>query len=123
MLFTEILKDNGGFMRCYKKGRRVNCQWLCAYYFPNGKPMNNLGITASKKLGNAVTRNRIKRIIRAAYRLSEQELPIGYDIVFVGRYGIEEKSSCDVQDFIQQRLLREMDKPFEKRMFDLKKKK
>lgn len=112
MLFTTVLKDNGGFMRCYKKGRRVGCEWLCVHFFPNNMPVSRLGITAGKKLGNAVTRNRVKRIIRAAYRQSEQGLPIGYDVVFVGRNGIQEKSSCDVQGFIQKRLAKEMDKPF-----------
>ncbi len=123
MLFTAILKDNSGFMRCYKKGRRVGCDWLCVHFFPNRMPFNRLGITAGKKLGGAVTRNRIKRIIRAAYRLSEKDMPIGYDIVFVGRSGIDGKTSCDVQDFIGTRLIREMDKPFEKKAFTPNKKK
>ena len=65
MLFTAILKDNSGFMRCYKKGRRVSCDWLCVHFFPNNMPYSRIGITAGKKLGNAVTRNRVKRIIRA----------------------------------------------------------
>lgn len=115
-----MLKDNGGFMRCYKKGRRVGCSWLCVYYFPNKMPFSRLGITAGKKLGGAVVRNRVKRIIRAAYRQSEQLLPIGYDIVFVGSNGIEEKKSSDVLHFIQTRLAAEMDKPFEKKTFDHK---
>lgn len=113
MLFTAILKDNGGFMRCYKKGRRVSCDWLCVHFFPNKTPYNRLGITAGKKLGNAVTRNRVKRIIRAAYRNSEKDIPIGYDIVFVGRNDIGQKKSCDVENFIKSRLIREMNKPFE----------
>ena len=113
MLFTTVLKDNSGFMRCYKKGKRVGCEWLCVHFYPNNKPFSRLGITAGKKLGNAVKRNRVKRIVRAAYRLSETKLPIGYDIVFVGRNGISEKSSCDVQSFIENRLAKEMNKPFE----------
>lgn len=123
MLFTTILKDNSGFMRCYKKGRRVGCEWLCVHFFPNKMPYSRLGITAGKKLGNAVTRNRVKRIVRAAYRQCEQQLPIGYDIVFVGREGIQEKSSCDVQAFIVSRLTKEMDKPFENKVFVPKNKK
>lgn len=123
MLFTTVLKDNSGFMRCYKKGKRVGCDWLCVYYYPNKLPFSRIGITAGKKLGNAVTRNRVKRIIRAAYRLSEEKLPIGYDVVFVGRGSIGEKTSCDVQAFIESRLIKEMDKPFENKAFVQKKKK
>ncbi len=122
MLFTTILKDNSAFLRCYKKGRRVCSDTLCVYFFPNKMPCNRLGITAGKKLGNAVTRNRIKRIIRAACRLSEQDFPIGYDIVFVGRNNIGEKTSKDVLSFIGQRLIKEMNKPFEKRTGNMPKK-
>ena len=113
MLFTTVLKDNSGFMRCYKKGKRVSCEWLCVHFYPNNKPFFFFFLTAGKKLGNAVKRNRVKRIVRAAYRLSETKLPIGYDIVFVGRNDISEKSSCDVQSFIENRLAKEMNKPFE----------
>ena len=49
MLFTTFLKDNNGFMRCYRKGRRVNGEGLCAYFYPNNSPYNRLGITAGKK--------------------------------------------------------------------------
>lgn len=123
MLFTTVMKDNNAFMRCYKKGKRVSCDWLCVHFFPNNMPYSRIGITAGKKLGNAVTRNRVKRIIRAAYRLSEEKLPIGFDVVFVGRNGIADRSSCDVQAFIESRLIKEMDKPFENKAFLPKKKK
>lgn len=110
MLFTTILKDNGGFLRCYRKGRRVGCKEVCVHFFPNRSPYNRLGITAGKKLGNAVTRNRVKRIIRAAYRNTEKAFPIGYDIVFVGREGIAEKSSTDIEQFINTRVIKEMNR-------------
>ena len=84
MLFTTVLKDNKAFLRCYKKGRFCADSFVAAYFYPNGSPYNRLGITAGKKQGCAVTRNRIKRIVRAAYRLNEAEFPLGYDIVFVG---------------------------------------
>lgn len=77
----------------------------------NGLPFNRIGITAGKKQGNAVERNRIKRIIRAAYRLNEVDFPIGYDIVFVGRNNIKEKKSGDIERFIKKKLIREMNRP------------
>lgn len=111
MLFTEIIKDNKTFMKCYRKGRFVSSDIVVAYFIPNKLPFNRLGITAGKKQGNAVQRNRIKRIIRAAYRLNEDKLPIGFDIVFVGRKNICEKTSNDIDAFINKRLLREINKP------------
>jgi len=47
--------------------------------------LNRLGITASKKIGGAVQRNRARRIIKEAYRLTEPELKKGFDIVVVAR--------------------------------------
>ncbi len=111
MLFTTVLKDNKAFLRCYKKGRFAAEKFIAAYFYPNGSPYNRVGITAGKKQGNAVTRNRIKRIVRAAYRLNEASFPIGYDIVFVGRNDISEKKTQDIERFINKRLIMEMNKP------------
>ncbi len=110
MLFTEVIKDNKVFLKCFKKGRFVADNSMVVYFIPNGLPYNRMGITAGKKQGNAVERNRIKRIFRAAYRLNEVNFPIGYDIVFVGRNDILSKKSSDVENFINRRLLKEMNK-------------
>ncbi len=123
MLFTVMMKDNKAFQRCYRMGRYTVCNYMCAYYYPNGTPYNRLGITVTKKQGGAVVRNRIKRIVRAAYRLNEQKLPIGYDIVFVGRNDIADKKSYDIEKFINNRLIADINKAAEKGAFDRKKKK
>lgn len=122
MLFTTVIKDNKIFQKCYRSGRYAVCDFLCAYFYPNGSPYNRMGITAGKKLGNAVERNRVKRIIRAAYRLREQDMPIGYDIVFVGRNNACEKSSADVERFIVERLIGSIDSAAQKGAFGKKKK-
>lgn len=114
MLFTTVLKDNKAFLKCYKKGRFAADKIVAAYFVPNGSPYNRFGITAGKKQGNAVTRNRIKRIVRAAYRQTEAEFPIGYDIVFVGRNDIGEKKTQDIERFIRKRLIKEMNRPVAK---------
>ena len=121
MLFTTVLKDNKAFQRCFRRGRYVTDEIATAYFYPNGTPFNRVGISVTKKQGNAVERNRIKRIFRADYRLNEEKFPIGYDIVFVGRNNINEKTSIDVENFINKKLLKEINKPFERRKTALKK--
>ncbi len=88
MLYTEILNDNKDVLTLYKKGRYAASKYSVIYVRPNGRPFNRLGITAGKKVGNAVCRNRAKRLIRLAYRNAEVSLPVGMDIVIVARSAI-----------------------------------
>ena len=74
MLYTEIMNDNKDFLTLYKKGKYSASKYSVIYVRPNGRPYNRLGITAGKKVGNAVCRNRAKRLIRLAYREAEAEL-------------------------------------------------
>ncbi len=113
MLYTEILKDAGVFSRLYKNGCRTSGCGAAAYYSLNRRPYNRFGITAGKKVGCAVERNRAKRIIRAAYRKNELLLPIGYDIVIVARPDIAQKKSTELDGFMK-KLSKEMIKNCEK---------
>lgn len=73
------------FQRLYRQGKSHVTPYFVVYYKRNRLKTNRLGITATKKIGNAVERNRAKRVIREAYRLMEQKLPAGIDIVIVAR--------------------------------------
>ncbi len=107
MLFTDTIKENKLFSLCYK-GKYVSCRFLTCYYRRNRLPYNRMGITAGKKVGGAVERNRAKRIIRAAYRLCEKDMPIGYDMVFVARSDTPMKKTCDVEWFMKKRVVTEI---------------
>lgn len=110
MLFTEILKENKEFSRAYTKGRFVSCNIITCYFRQNKLPVNRMGITVGKKLGNAVTRNRAKRMIRAAYRLNEKDFPIGYDLVFVARNDIAQRKTGEVESFFKDKLIIQMNR-------------
>lgn len=85
MLYTQILNNNRDFLALYRKGKFTASKYSVIYIRPNNRPFNRLGITAGKKIGNAVCRNRAKRLIRLAYRNSEVNFPVGIDIVIVAR--------------------------------------
>lgn len=112
MLFTTIIKSNKDFMKVYKKGRFSANSLITIYFLPNRSPYNRIGITTSKKIGNAVQRNRARRIIRAAYRNTEKLFPIGFDIIFVARTDILNAKSTNIEIFIKKRVLKEMNKTF-----------
>ena len=108
MLFSQVMKDNKQFVACFRRGRFCSCSAVTAYYLPNGSAGNTVGISVSKKIGGAVERNRAKRIIRAAYRLNEGSMPIGYDIVFAARPGINGLKTQDIEGFLTGRLIGDM---------------
>jgi ribonuclease P protein component len=83
--FSTVLKENRDFRRLYRRGKSCAAPHLAIYCRPNGTQTNRLGITTGTKVGKAVVRNRIRRRVRAIYRLHETELKAGYDIVIVAR--------------------------------------
>ncbi len=85
MRYTVSLKQNHLFRRLYARGRSCACREIVVYCRRNGLAVNRIGYTVSAKLGNAVTRNRVRRRLREAYRLNETRFLPGWDIVVVAR--------------------------------------
>ena len=82
---TVSLKKNYEFRRLYSKGKSAVSPYEVVYWRKNNTGRNRLGITVSTKLGKAVVRNRIRRRYREIYRLNEDRLVTGCDIVIVAR--------------------------------------
>jgi len=82
---TIPLKKNYEFARIYNKGRFFPGKYMVIYVLGKRAGSNRLGITASKKVGGSVRRNRVKRLIRENYRYYEEYIPDGLDIVFAVR--------------------------------------
>lgn len=69
------LRGSQDFQRVYRSGKRYHATSLTAFVLINDLANHRLGVTASRKaLGNAVQRNRGKRVLREAFRLSEPML-------------------------------------------------
>ena len=83
----EHLKRRRDFSLVFSKGQAVADRWLVIHGRPNGLSHNRLGFAVGKKHGVAVARNRLKRLLREAYRTQKSDLPQGYDLVVVPRKG------------------------------------
>ena len=86
---TCSLKKNESFLRVYRKGVRVHHRYFVLHACPNGLDRNRLGIKVGKKIAGAVGRNRIKRLVREAYRLSGGKPSCFCDFVIVAKEGAE----------------------------------
>lgn len=82
---TAPLKSNNEFLRVFRKGRFYAGKHIVLYVLKNNLNVNRLGITASKKFGKSVKRNRIRRLIKENYRCFEDFIAQGNDIVFVAK--------------------------------------
>lgn len=82
---TIPIKNNREFVKVYKKGKFFAGKYIVLYILPNRLNINRLGITASKKAGKSIKRNRIKRLVKENYRLQEEMVKCGFDMVFVVR--------------------------------------
>lgn len=81
----NTLKENKDFRRLYYRGKSRASSCLVTYVMKSRRGETRIGITSGKKTGNAVKRNRSRRLIRAAFSALEPELCGNYDIVFVAR--------------------------------------
>lgn len=69
------------FDQVMRQGVRVYDHRMTLWARPNDLDMPRLGLVVGKRHGNAVARNRLKRVIREAFRLSRPDLPVGLDLV------------------------------------------
>jgi ribonuclease P protein component len=84
---TERLLKRKGFVNLNRSGKRVHTEHFSVTVGRNGLGITRLGITASKRTGNAVKRNRIKRLVREFFRLNKEQLPQGVDILIAAKKG------------------------------------
>jgi ribonuclease P protein component len=97
------IKRQGDFARARAKGQRLACGCLIANVLPRpGHPAARLGVVTSKALGNAVARNRARRLMRESFRLHQHEINGPVDLVLVARASIAGKKLAEVErDFLR----------------------
>jgi len=104
---SRRLKQQGDFARARARGQRVVCGCLIANVLPRPDLREGrLGVVTGKGVGNAVARNRARRLMRESFRLHQRELAGPVDLVLVARPSIAGKKLAEVErDFL--RLLRQ----------------
>ena len=91
----KTLKKNYEFKRVFQKGKSYATKNVKIYIFNNTTKENKIGVAISVKAGNAVKRNKVKRLIRESYRTINKDLKKGYNMVFLWN----KKSDIDEVDF------------------------
>ena len=104
----RTIKEHHLFDKTFHRGERFSGKFVSCYVLrdyaakrlkeenPEKKFYNRFGVSVGKKVGNAVTRSRVKRILRAAWWSVEPEIKTGYLVVMVPRPGIQTAKSTDV---------------------------
>ena len=94
----------------FEQVRRQGSCWtdrlivLCA--LPNGLARSRFGFSVSRRVGNAVVRNRLKRRLREIVRLQREGIAVGWDVVFIARPPIARADYCEIERAVG-RLLRQ----------------
>ena len=77
----ERIRRRAEFKQVYERGTRIQSRYSIVFMLPSARGVGRLGIAATRKLGGAVQRNRVKRLIREVFR--RNKIADGFDVVVI----------------------------------------
>lgn len=105
----ERIRKRQDYLRIYDQGNRFHTRNFTIITCRNPAGIKRLGTAVGKKTGNAVKRNRIKRLLREFFRLNKAMFPESSDVVIIARKGISWLAYKDVYTELESRLQKRMD--------------
>ena len=93
---VERLRKRAQFLHAQRRGRRRHGSRMVIYAAPNHMEWTRIGLTVSRKVGDAVRRNRWKRLLREAFRHNKQRFEPGFDLVVIIKPGQRATTRDDV---------------------------
>ena len=98
---TDRILKRADFRRVYEEGRKFQARCFTAFVLPGSGERSRIGITATRKNGNSVERNRARRMVREVFRKNKWLVPRGVDIVINVKRPLVEASYRELEgDFI-----------------------
>lgn len=93
----QRLKSNREFRNVYDTGKSFANKYLVVFFVKNNLDNNRVGVATTKKIGNSVVRNKIRRRIKESYRLNINKVKQGYDIVFLSRVNAKNANYKEIE--------------------------
>ncbi len=81
------VKKRAEFQEIQSRGRRVHTTSFVVLELPRDDRFRRIGVTVTKKVGSAVERNRVKRVVREVFRRNRELFPEGFDFVLIAKSG------------------------------------
>lgn len=100
------IKKSRIFKKVYTNGRYYAEKYLVLYILKNIEEHNMIGYSVSKKVGNSVVRNRIKRLMKENFRKVSIDIKPGYYIIFTARIGSKDATYHDIEKSMKNALKR-----------------
>ena len=94
----ERIRKQKDFFVLYKKGKRYRGKYFTLIHFPNNLEFCRFAVVASKKVGNAVRRNKIKRRMRTLFRRNKNSIIIPMDLIVIASAELHNLSWTDLQN-------------------------